>query len=182
MKRKQRVGIFPILGTVALAIAGCSGISYNHDFDPQFDFSRFETYVWAQPKDQSATGQRGVDELTEKRIIAAVDRELENKGYRKISSGQPDFVVNFYVTTQDKIDVSTYYTGWGYYGWYGGTQTYVTQWTEGTLVIDFIETAENDLAWRGWARGAVEPNLTPERRTEAINEVVAGILKRFPPS
>ena len=166
---------------VALLAMGCSGISYNYDFDPQLDFNSFQTYGWVQPQ-EGQSGGRGVGDLVEKRITAAVEQQLDSKGYRK-TSGKPDFLVNFYVTTQEKIDVNTYHSGWGYYGWYGGgTTTTVNQWTEGTLVIDLIDLAEEDLAWRGWATAAIEPNRSPEERTRMINEVVAGIFSKFPPS
>jgi hypothetical protein len=113
--------------------------------------------------------------------MAAIDNELAAKGYRKATSGQPDILVNYYVTTEKKMNVDTYYTGWGYYGWYGGTQTTVRQWTEGTLIIDFVDTADMDLAWRGWAQGELQPNLSPEERTRRVNKVVQGILQRYPP-
>ena len=173
-----------ILGLLALSATACSSVRYNNDFDPAIDFNNLTTYAWLQAEDPSQAN-RGVDELTERRIIAAVDNELAARGFSKATSGQPDMLINFYVMTEDRINVDSYYTGWGYHGWYGGMyggmQTTVRQWTEGTLVIDFIDTAEKDLAWRGWAQGELQRNLSPEERTRRINKVVAGILKQYPP-
>ena len=180
--RSSRTAILGLL--LALSATACSSVRYNNDFDPALDFRTFSTYAWLEAADPSQAN-RGVDELTNRRMVAAIDNELAAKGYTKATSGQPDILVNYYVTTEKKINVDTYYTGWGYSGWYGGmyggTQTSVRQWTEGTLVIDFIDTAEKDLAWRGWAQGELQPNLTPEERTRRINKVVAGILKQYPP-
>ncbi len=181
MKRLGRAPVYVFLLSLAMVAAGCSSVSYNDDYDPGIDFSKFETYAWLEAS-QDQTSTRGVDQFTEKRIISAIDEELAAQGIQKATSSPPDFLVNFYVTTQQKMDVSTYYTGWGYYGWYGGTQTYVNQWTEGTLIIDFIDLADKDLAWRGWAKGSLEENLTPQQKTQRINEVVAGIMKRYPPN
>lgn len=176
--RSSRTALFGAL--LALSAAACSSVRYNNDFDPSINFSNFSTYAWLEAEDPS-DANRGVDEFTQRRIIAAVDNELAAKGYKKATSGQPDILINFYVTTEKKMDVDTYYTGWGYYGWYGGAQTTVRQWTEGTLVIDFIDTAEKDLAWRGWAQGELQHSLSPEERTRRVNQVVAGILKQYPP-
>jgi hypothetical protein len=171
------------LAFLAVAAAGCSGIRYNNDFDPQVDFSRFSTFAWVEDIHSDAAQSRGLDPLDERRVKAALEEQLESRGYRKVTSGQPDFLLNFHTTSQEKIDVSTYYTGWGYYGWYGGTQTSVRQWTEGTLIIDFIDTAEKDLAWRGWATGAVDSfdRMSAEQKTVEVNKIVAGILEQFPP-
>ncbi|MGD8868359.1 MAG: DUF4136 domain-containing protein [Gemmatimonadales bacterium] len=177
--RSTRTALFGAL--LALSATACSSVRYNNDFDPSINFADFSTYAWLEAEGQ-AEANRGVDEFTERRIVAAVDNELAAKGYKKATSGQPDILINFYVTTEKKMDVDTYYTGWGYYGWYGGTQTTVRQWTEGTLVIDFIDTAEKDLAWRGWAQGELQHSLSPEERTRRINTVVAGILKQYPPN
>jgi hypothetical protein len=122
-----------------------------------------------------------IDPFVEKRIISAVDANLESMGFRLAGTGTPDFLVNFVTTTQEKIDFDTYYSGWGYYGWYGGTSVQARQWTEGTLVVDFVDFNTKQLSWRGWAQGAIEPNISPEERTRRINEVVAGIMRQFPP-
>ncbi len=173
------LGLLFVLGATA-----CSSVRYNNDFDPAIDFAQFSTYAWLEAADPEQAN-RGVDELTQRRIIAAIDNELASRGYSKATSGQPDILVNFYLTTENKINVDTYYTGWGYAGWYGGmyggTQTTVRQWTEGTLVIDFVDTAEKDLAWRGWAQGELRPDLSPEERTRRVNKVVEGIMKQYPP-
>lgn len=181
MRRNHFAVSGPLLAlAVTFGAAACSSVRYNNDFDPAIDFGNFSTYAWLEAADPSKA-DRGVDELSQRRIIAAIDNELAAKGYRKATSGQPDILVNFYLTTEKKLDVDTYYTGWGYYGWYGGAQTTVRQWTEGTLVIDFIDTAEKDLAWRGWAQGEIRRDMSTEERTRRVNTVVQGILKQYPP-
>ncbi len=176
---RQLIGVLSFL----VAAAACSGVSYNSDFDPQVDFSGYSTYAWAEDVSADAVKDRGIAPLDEKRIIDAVDQVLSAKGYRRVTSGTPDFVTHFYITTQEKVDVNTYYSGWGYYGGYGGAQTYVNQWTQGTLVVDILDLAEKDLAWRGWATGAVDDydRKSPEQKTADINKLIAGILKGFPP-
>jgi hypothetical protein len=182
MTRFSQLSVFSILTGLTLTLSACSSVSYNHDFDPSIDFSGYRTYAWIQASD-SSQAQRFLSPLVERRVAAAVDANLAQKGFEKATTGRPDFLVNFYGATQEKLDVTTYYTGWGYYGWYGGTSVDVRQWTEGTLIIDFIDFSEKDLAWRGWAQGAVDrnSNMPPEEITRRVNEVVGKILQRFPP-
>lgn len=166
---------------LAAILAGCSSISYNYDYDPGINFTTLKTYAWIQTPDTS-NARRFLGPLIERRIVRAIDENLAAKGYEKATTGRPDFLVNFYGGTQEKVDVTTYYSGWGYYGWYGGTSVDVRQWTEGTLVIDFIDAKEKDLAWRGYAQGAVDRSQRdPEEVDRRISEVVRNILKKFPP-
>ncbi len=164
-----------------IATAGCSGISYNHDFDPAVDFTKYKTYTWMEVAEPGQQRPRGMSELVEKRIVAAIDENLASKGYTKQATGPTDFVVHFVVTTQEKVDFNTYYSGWGYYGWYGSSQVVADQYTEGTLVIDVFDSGTKGLAWRGTATGTIDPGATAEQRNLRIQDAVAGIFQRFPP-
>lgn len=165
----------------AAALAGCSTIEYNQDFDPQIDFSKYKTYMWMQVADPAQQHPTGVNELLEKRFIAAIDENLTAKGCTKTETPPTDFVVNFVATTQNKVDFNTYYTGWGYYGWYGGTQVEAYSYTEGTLIIDIFDAATKAMAWRGTATATINPSASPEQRNVRIQEAVAGIFQKFPP-
>lgn len=182
MNPSDRVTVLSFIMICGVAVFSCGpSINYDYDFAPNIDFSEYKTYTWAQPADNAAQATRGVDQITERRIIAAVDEQLESKGYSKVTSGKPDFVVNFVGMAQDKVDVTTWHTGWGYYGWYGGTTVDVRNWTEGTLIIDIIDAESTDLSWRGLAQAAIGQSRSPEERNSLINQAVAGILSNFPP-
>ena len=58
----------------------------------------------------------------------------------------------------------------------------MNQYTEGTLILDFIDSKSKSLVWRGVAKGAVDPSLTPEKRTKRINEGAAKLMAQFPPA
>ncbi|MBT8478790.1 MAG: DUF4136 domain-containing protein, partial [Gemmatimonadetes bacterium] len=63
---------------LALATAGCSGISTTSDWDESYDFSALSTYAWTE---QGAEG--GVSEIMLRRMYAAVDDDLAVKGFSK---------------------------------------------------------------------------------------------------
>ena len=156
--------------------AGCSTISVTHDYDPQADFSSLRTFAWLPfPKTVK------VNSLVVKRVQDAVTRELEAKGMQK-NPQNPDFLIAMHGATQEKLDI----TDWGYttgpYGRYwGGRDVSVRQYTEGTLVLDFVDAKSKNLLWRGVAKGAIDPTASPRERTERINEGAAKLLAEFPP-
>jgi len=80
---------------------------------------------------------------------------------------------------------SGYGYGWGWYG-YGGmgvssSQTYVNEWNEGTLLIDIVEAAEEQLIWRGSATMELREGGSPEQSDANAYAVAGKLLKSFPP-
>lgn len=179
MKRSFQSLVLP--AWVALLVASCSTYDYNHDFDPAVDFSKYKTYMWMQAADPGQPHPTGMNELLEKRFVAAIDANMAAKGYTKTDAAPADFIVHFMGTTAEKVDFTSYYTGWGYYGWYGGTQVEARSYTEGTIIIDVFDAQTKSMAWRGTVTGVLDPSATPEERNMRIEEVVAGVMQRFPP-
>jgi hypothetical protein len=56
----------------------------------------------------------------------------------------------------------------------------VNQYTEGTLFIDFIDKAKNELVWQGIGSGALKMK-NPEKREERIRLFVKEIIAKYPP-
>ena len=48
-------------------------------------------------------------------------------------------------------------------------------------MLDVIDSASNELVWRGAAQARIDPNRSPQERTELINSAVRKMLDRFPP-
>jgi hypothetical protein len=169
----------------ALILAGCSsGPSIYVNADPAADFSTYRTYNFMNPL---GTDRPGYSSVLSQYLRTAASRELEARGYQK--SDSPDLLVNFNVQTKEKIQSSTMpsgpayggYYGYrsGYYGTWGGYETQVTQYTEGTLTVDVIDAARKQLAWDGTAVGRVHEearkNLQP-----AVDAVMTQIFEKFP--
>ena len=80
------------------------------------------------------------------------------------------------------MSVSTYGTsyGGGYGrsrrgrgGWGGGVSTSTTsvdEWTEGTLVIEIIDSELEELVFTGSAQAKLNEDQSPEERTERVNQ------------
>jgi hypothetical protein len=169
-----------------LAVAGCSTISVNHDYDTQADFTAYRTFAWmerdaGQPADAQQAQQNSG--LLDRRIRSAVERELTERGMTAAAADQADVHLVYHVGTEDKLQV----TDWGYsysnYYWgYGGRQIDVYQYTQGTLIIDVVDNARDSLVWRGSGTKTIESRqLSPEEQQARIDQAVYEIMKSFPP-
>jgi hypothetical protein len=165
-----------------LALTACSDITVTHDYDPGADFSSLRTYAWYAAPAAAA----GVDTLTTQRIIRSMDAELAARGFRKLESGTPDFLVHALAAIHQRLEAVPTTTTVGY-GWRGGTLAYGTgteirSYDEGTLILDVISPGTKQLVWRGTAKAAVSDGRSPEEREARIREGVAMILENFPPN
>ncbi len=166
---------------------GCATVAVSTDYDRSLDFGRYRTFAWLEEK-QPLTGDVRLDNsLLHTRLREAVDEVLAAAGFEKTSSGKPDFRVGYHLSVEQRIDVSTLESHYGYGpGWnrvgYGPPTTVVTEYEQGTLLIDVVDTSEDRLVWRGSAEGRVRESATPEEREARMREVVASVLADFPPA
>ena len=165
----------------ALFLAGCSTISVNQDYDPAYDFSKLKTFGFIP-----ITEEAGIDQLNATRLGDAIKANLTAKGYTL--SENADFGIALFFTKDTKTNIQStgaygYGYGYGYRGYGGmGGSTYVSQYEEGTLVIDFVDMAKQELVWRGVGTGALSESPSVEERTANINNAVTQILDQFPPT
>ncbi len=174
------------LPTVLLVAACASGIKTTADWNPEADFTAFQTYAWKP----DSTGGGGIDQLTDSRVRAAIEADLNGKGLRKVALGQADIAVGYQITTQDQTDYTTMSTGWGggwgrYGGGWGGmstSTTTATTYTNGTLIIGLFDAKTEEVLWHGSGTAKLHEDQSPAERAENINNAVAKILAKFPPS
>lgn len=159
--------------------ASCSQVMVAYDYDSSVNFSGFKTYSW-----HAIERTIEMNDLIINRVKDSVNRELQAKGFRQVPE-HPDFFIALHLSTRQKRDITDWgygtgaYWGRGYVYDYGGIS--VIDYEEGTLIIDMVDAAENELVWRGSATDIVEPALSPEKRTQKIDNAVVRILEKFPP-
>lgn len=165
---------------------GCSSVSVTSDFDPEYDFDEFKTYRWATSKELNPNDALAQEPLVYKRVQDAVDKELSAKGMELVESDQFDLVLIAHAGVKERTQI--YNTGGGYYGgWYApywgpyGGHTHVSNYEEGSLVIDIVHWEKKELAWRGIGTGVLKSIDDPEAVTEEVNKWVGKILAEFPP-
>ncbi|MGH7492607.1 MAG: DUF4136 domain-containing protein [bacterium] len=175
------------LGVLALVL-GCSSVTIKHDYDKDANFAAYKTYAWlAVPTDAAGSVKAAMERnsLLDKRIKESVNRQLEAKGFTP-DTNNPDVVLLYHTGAEDKINVTDWgygygHGGYGYGGWYGGGGVDVTQYREGTLILDFIDAKAKQLVWRGFATAALNPDAPMEKRERRLDEVITQILAKYPP-
>lgn len=185
------------LAVIVAVVAGCVGSgSIESDYKEGVNFADYKTYRW-HDKSAEAKGDHD-DDILDGRIRAAVDEELQAKGFLRVGSEKTDFSVNYSVTVQEKTDIRSYDTysgmspgfsmGYGRSGYrYGHSIGYSSasevrtfHYEEGTFVIDVVD-GNDKLVWRGSAEGRLKKNLTVEEKRQGIKDVTAKVLMNFPP-
>jgi hypothetical protein len=164
----------PSVATVALAAALALGPrptaaqAIQSDFDRAFDFSRLRTYAYAQQA-RAANDPLVVNPLNDRRVVAAIDSQLGALGYTRDTTGAPDVLVAYHATTRNRVSVHD----WGYGpGPWGSRRIDLDPYTEGTLVVDFVEAASRQLVWRGSASGSIEPKDADKKIRNAVRKLM----------
>ena len=172
------------IGTLVVAVSGCASMQIQTEYDPAFtSFSGYRTYRWMPiPR---TSDPRVSNAITEARIRGAVDSVLSARGYRKLGSGNVDFLVGYHAALEgklDAIDMARYYgyrprTASGVWA----ADVSVRSHSQGTLIIDVVDAGINQLVWRGTAQAKVSMGTPAEQRRKQIYEATSKILERFPP-
>lgn len=169
---------------VVVSLLACSTVRVSTDYDPSTDFTSMSSYAWLDDRSGVADDREGISSLLDRRIRSAIEAELGGKDLTRADRGDADLLVTYRLSVETKIDVDTIHTSAGYgVGWYGGmsSHTVVSEYEEGTLLIDLIDAPSKQLVWRGTGEARVRESPSPEQREERIRQAVREILASFPP-
>jgi hypothetical protein len=153
---------------VVLIVTGC-GASIRTSTAPNANLGQYKTFAFYQPPYKAGQAVTIADQT----IRSALKQNLAEKGLIETTSGNPDFLVAYHVKEQQKLDVNT--VGYGFWGPAGAD---VTQYTEGTLIVDFVDPRTKQVFWRGTATDVVEHPLSPDR--VKLEKVVGQIVQKYP--
>jgi hypothetical protein len=89
----------------------------------------------------------------------------------------PDFNVAFYAAARERLNINDW--GYGYDCCYGyGYGPYITEYTEGTVLIDLVDPKTKKLVWRGSGVATVSDN--PRKYLRDLSRIVPKIVDRLP--
>ncbi len=184
--------------SAAIGLTACATtqrVTVATDYDKATDFTKYRTYDWYQ---EQPAGQRDgaqtYDSFADRRLRDALTTALTTKGLTR-STTRPDIKVAYDIKVKTEARADPYATtyapgfGYGYSYWYGYRYNYgfnrfapnyfnTVEYRVGTVIVDFVDAKENELLWRGVGESVVDPGAVSE---EAIREIVAGILAKYPP-
>ena len=181
---KQSIRLSLILFFFA-GLAGCaSSPNISSDYDRGADFGSYQTWNFIE---NAGPDYEGYESLFTQYMMEAIEIEMNKRGYTK--SNNPDLLLNFNAYIQDKTKVTqtpaappmggyygyrgAYYGAWGGYGY--GTETRVSQYTEGTFNIDVIDARKKQLVWEAVGVG----KITDDLRNNLYEKVMAGVPEFF---
>jgi hypothetical protein len=149
------------------------------DFDKAFDFSTVKTYA-------ISIGTKWGNDLSERRVLAEIDEAIAAKGWRKVDAAQANAIVVLHGATQTKRSANTFYSGgyggYGYrgFGGMGTSQTVVSEYAVGTLVVDMFDAKSKQLIFRGTAEDEISDNA--EKNAKRLEKASTKLFKNFPPA
>nr|WP_295923698.1 DUF4136 domain-containing protein [uncultured Dyadobacter sp.] len=153
------------------------------------------TYNWIVPDMKTNQNPMYASSFSRHRIQTAFDKALESKGMTR-NTQHPDFLLQFHTYTQ-RVRKNYYggagypMMGWGRFGWglpygmypyygaypaYGG-YPYSSTGTDGTLILDVIDTKTGNIIWQKAISGDV---TNPNRLDKRIDKGVRKLMKSFP--
>lgn len=176
---------FSFLIFALFIIVSCSPVKVVTDYDSQVNFSKYKSFAFYK----TGIDKADISDLDKRRILRAIESELLSKGFTK--SQNPDFLVSIFTKSRERVNLNqvnygySWGWGWGWNPWMWGpnmnmNNVNVSQYTEGTLFIDFIDKEKKELIWQGVGSGALKME-NREKKEERIKEFVKEIILRFPP-
>lgn len=169
----------------ALLLAACaSAPTANMDFDSSFDFSAVKT-IAIQPIDRTVATTIIVSDMQVNRINEALSAELEQRGYRIVAdNAEADLFLSWHLITQERMDVRSYNTSIRYNCWNcsGGSNLRVSQFTQGTFIVDLIDPDRLQSVWRSTFESRLGDQPHPEQAEENRRTAAKAIFAQFPPN
>jgi Domain of unknown function (DUF4136) len=176
--------LLPLLVLGLLVALRAPGQDVQVDFDRSIDLSAFRRYSWkVHPlleKDPELFHSVGAE-----LVRMAVNEGLMRREFEPTEDEFADFYVTFFGGRKQRQEVTGAFTV-GSGGWYGTgsywesgwTKVMVSNYVEGTLVLDVVDAKTKQLAWRAYCKGVIRD---PSKRDKIINKAVGKALKKFPP-
>ena len=168
--------ILPVyFALLALGLASCGGLKFVQDHDSTINFNRYETYNFTPAADSIPFNQ-----MTKKRLFNAISDEMNGNDIRW--AADPDIYVHVHVMMKGKSKTNASYgQGETYDLGSGFSTTYMdySEFSEGSLFFDIIDTKRKQLVWSGKVSGDIkDPSILKEKD---VYKIVQKAFKKFPP-
>jgi len=109
--------------------------------------------------------------LNDRRIHDALASELRANGFVNPAAGPPDFLISYFVTTYQRLDIQD--NRMGVFRRTGSIN--VNQVTTGSIVVIFIHNATQREVWRGFVSG----DINAKHLNDDVNKGVAKLVRKF---
>ncbi len=183
---------------IMLAVAACATKPPEPvvDFAPDYDFDRSKTIgFYALSGEVTGNNPTELTDFQRDRIDAALKAALEAKGFTFVDkTADADLLLSWHLNLMDKTDVKTYnspsygatvgYSRYNRYAMYNcyncmnQTDVRVSEYTQGTFIIDMIDPDENASIWRSVTQSKLKEETI--RDQAALDSAAVRVLAAFP--
>jgi len=178
------------LGIVFL-VAGCAP-SAHIEKDDTTDFSRYKTFAWIDRDGKSKIGS--ANDLAERKIRQAVNKELEKTAGWRETNRNPDVLLSYDVLVEKSVKsvndpvysrpfTRTFYNPYSrrfinvyYPSQFMGYDNYDVPTREGTVTISMIDADSDKTVWQGWSTAEVDSRKMTSKEIESS---VKAIFRKF---
>lgn len=174
---------------VVLALMiGCSRVGVEHEAISPAKLSGLQSFSWLT-SESASTDVRVNNPTVHKHVIAAVEKELEKKGYTQGTKEDADFLVSWFGKVDEKVKEQSIAHFYGSYG-YGAVAASMPEkvaegavkktYREGTLIVDIIDPRNGDVIWRGTSSDTLVAGMDEKEVAAYLNASVRRVLAKFP--
>lgn len=176
--RRTPITVLALL--VLVTLAGCATMNVSSHIESGIGFEKYVTYDWGPP-DNLPVGDPRLDNnpFFRDHLMGAIEKKLIAKGYERVAAGKPDLLIHYHANVSQRLDVYRADSQYGYC--YGNCEPQVSDYDQGTLVIDLVDNATNKVIWRGWAQDTMNGIINDQQRLDRqVDEAVTKMMLRLP--
>jgi hypothetical protein len=157
-----------------ITAAGCATMNVSSHIELTANFADFVTYDWGPP-DNLPVGDPRLDNnpFFKDYVQGAIEKRLAAKGYERAVTGEPDLLVHYHASVNQKVDVYESDHRYGYC--YGNCEPQIVDYEQGTLVVDVVDRRTSKVVWRGWAQDVMTGVI--DRQDRLKKQVDEGVTK-----
>jgi hypothetical protein len=154
---------------LSIYVTSCSSVTIDDYFFKTADLTSYKTFDWLSRPHAMLIVKEGRGQ-TEKLLKESVNEQLTSRGLSQ-KADSPDLLISYLVGAEltntddfsDKVGERT-----------------AQQYSEGAILLDFLDAKTRELLWRVAAFGIEDRNPTPEKNKEIIEKTVERMFKNFP--
>ena len=153
----------------SICVTSCSSVTIDDYFFKTADLTSYKTFDWLSRPHAMLIVKEGRGQ-TKKLLKESVNEQLTARGLSQ-NADSPDLLISYLVGAEltntddfsDKVGERT-----------------AQQYSEGAILLDFLDAKTRELLWRVAAFGIDDRNPTPERNKEMVEKTVERMFKNFP--
>jgi len=142
------------------------------DFDPEVDFSKFETYDWREGTPAARPYAQGW-------IEKAIDGQLQDGGLKRVDDEGASLHVRTIAFGEMEVLSNASYNvspTWGV----GVLRYDVRDVTTGSLLVELVDPETGQAVWRGWTSEQFDRSNDAKIQNK-IKQIVKRMFRKFPP-